>query len=112
MTVPLQAFLFPQFTDGGNLWRVSYERLGAKTIDEARGLSNTIDTEAYYKALTADGTTSGALMICSMQTCSPAYSLLILGIAGHSLCSACFPAGVTCCPEENAEPFKSQRHAL
>ena len=55
----MQAFLFAQFNDNQNLWRVSYERLGAKTVDEAKGLSNVIDTQAYYQGLTADKTTSG-----------------------------------------------------
>lgn len=58
----VQAFLFPQLSDNQNVWRVSYQRLGAKTVSEARGLAKVTDTEAYYKSLTQDGTTSGALL--------------------------------------------------
>lgn len=65
----LQAFLFPQFNDDNNLWRVSYERLGADDVDEAKGLAKVIDTETYYQGLTADGTTSGALAT-SFHECS------------------------------------------
>lgn len=57
----VQAFLFPQLSDEQNVWRVSYQRLGAKTVNEAKGLAKITDTEAYYKSLTRDGTTSGTV---------------------------------------------------
>ena len=63
----VQAFLFPQLNDDQNVWRVSYQRLGAATVSEARGLAKVTDTEAYYKSLTQDGTTSGATL---SLTCS------------------------------------------
>ena len=64
----MQAFLFPQLNDGQNLWRVSYQRLGAKSVAEAKGLAKVTDTEAYYKSLTQDGTTSGMTLhpICML----------------------------------------------
>ena len=69
----VQAFLFPQLNDDQNVWRVSYQRLGAKTVSEARGLANRVtDTEAYYKSLTQDGTTSGATLCL---TCSLSQSI-------------------------------------
>lgn len=74
MGVVVQAFLFPQFDDDNNLWRVSYERLGANDVDEAKGLAKVTDTETYYQGLTADGTTSGALAT-PFHKCSYAFSM-------------------------------------
>ena len=77
ISMPVQAFLFPQLNDGQNLWRVSYQRLGAKTFAEAKGLAKVTDTEAYYKSLTQDGTTSG---VTSRLTCLLLSSICCLGI--------------------------------
>ena len=85
----MQAFLFAQFNDNQNLWRVSYERLGAKTVDDAKGLSNVIDTQAYYQGLAADKTTSGLPSLppsTTVRDCRPTSSFLVSGM--HS-CACC-----------------------
>jgi hypothetical protein len=52
----MQAFIFPESSE---LWKIGYRKLLTKTLDGTTPLSGVIDTEAYYRALTSDGTTSG-----------------------------------------------------
>ena len=86
----MQAFLFAQFNDNQNLWRVSYERLGAKTVDEAKGLSHVIDTQAYYQGLTADKTTSG------LPSCHPTPQCMIADSSCESWSGVCIYVHAVC----------------
>ena len=53
-----QAFPFPI---SGELYKVSYQKLLAKTLDttNTQDMTAVVDTETYYQSLTQDGTTLG-----------------------------------------------------
>ena len=75
-----QAFPFPI---SGEVYKVSYEKMLAKNLDttQAQDLTHVVDTEAYYKSLTQDGTTTGA----PHTSCTPWQALFPFALTPQQL---------------------------